>query len=244
MKNSLHTKKLISSIMATMLLLYFMVKSPSPKIIFIPFLICSIAAAGKSIARIMNKEKMEYISGKLFVVGFLLFFVGFLVVAGYTSVRDKNYSVLLFSLPFWLVGIYLIKNKLLNRQGKKNEESFVKFSFIISGLLVSIALLAGIFLLLLGIKDAEYGLILGGVIFTFGSLAFVLAALTIKGSFDKAKIDVLGLYAGAVIAVIGIGFLLFMCKGPVSSAGVWIIIPILMVVAGVFQVVKCIKNRK
>ena len=72
----------------------------------------------------------------------------------------------------------------------------------------------------------------------------MLAALTLKGCFDKVKMDVLGLYAGAVIAVIGIGFLLLMSKEPVSSYGLWIIIPILMILVGIYQVVKCIRNRK
>ena len=81
------------------------------------------------------------------------------------------------------------------------------------------------------------------MIFTFGSLAFVLGALTLKGCFDKVKIDVLGLYAGAVIAVIGIGFLLLICTETVSSYGLWVIIPILMIVAGIYQVIKCIRNR-
>lgn len=165
MKRSLATKNLITSLLATVLLLHFMIKSPSPKIIFIPFLICSLSMVGKSIARIMNKEKMEFIFGKMFTLVF-------------------------------------------------------------------------------GIKEANFGLILGGIIFIFGSLAFVLAALTLKGCFDKLKIDVLGLYAGAVIAIIGIGFLLLMYKEPVNSYGLWIIIPILVTVVGIFQVIKCIRNRK
>ena len=243
MKRSLATKNLITSLIATVLLLHFMVKSPSPKISFLPFLICSISMTGKSIARIMNKEKMEFIFGKIFTLGFLVFLIGFLIVAGYTSVRDKNYSLLIFSIPFWIVGIFLIKNRLLNKKEENSGESFFTFAFITSALLVVIALLAGIFLLVYGIKKAEFGLIFGGVIFTFGSLAFVLGTLTLKGCFDKVKIDVLGLYAGAVIAVIGIGFLLLICTEPVSSYGLWMIIPILMIVAGIYQVIKCIRNR-
>ena len=72
----------------------------------------------------------------------------------------------------------------------------------------------------------------------------MLAGLTIKGCFDKVKIDVLGLYAGAVIAVIGIGFLVLICKGAEISLGLWIIIPVLMTVVGVYQVIKCIRNKK
>lgn len=244
MKNVLATKKLITSIMVTGTLLYFMAKSPSPKIIFIPFLVCSISMAGKSIAQMMDRKKLEFIFGKIFVLGFLLFFIGLLVFAGYTSVRDKNYSLLVFSIPFWIVGIFFIKNKLLNKTEKKNGESVLTFAIVISALLVVIALLAGIFLLVLGFKDSNMRLVFGGVIFTFGSLVFVLAALTIKGCFDKVKIDVLGLYAGAVIAIIGIGFILLMFKEPVNSYGLWVIIPILMTVVGVYQIVKCLKNKE
>ena len=250
MKNNLSTRNLISSIVSTVLLLCFMAKSSSPKIIFVPFLICSLSMAGKSIARILNKKKMEFLFGKLFVLGFLLFFIGFLVVACFVSIRDKNYSLLVFLIPFWLVGIYLIKKRLFGKKRKNNAESVFTFAIIISTLFVVIALLAGIFLLVLGIKDADLGLILGGVIFTFGSFAFVLAALTIKGCFDKVKIDVLGLYAGIAIAVIGIGFILLKFRESYSlveivrSFGLWIIIPILMIAVGVYQVIKCIRNKK
>ena len=250
MKNNLSTRNLISSIVSTVLLLCFMAKSSSPKIIFVPFLICSLSMAGKSIARILNKKKMEFLFGKLFVLGFLLFFIGFLVVACFVSIRDKNYSLLVFLIPFWLVGIYLIKKRLFGKKRKNNAESVFTFAIIISTLFVVIALLVGIFLLVLGIKDADLGLILGGVIFTFGSFAFVLAALTIKGCFDKVKIDVLGLYAGIAIAVIGIGFILLKFRESYSlveivrSFGLWIIIPILMIAVGVYQVIKCIRNKK
>jgi len=250
MKNSLSTKNLITSLFVTILLLYFMLKSPSPKIIFVPFLISSISMAGKSIARLLKKERLEFICGKLFVLGFLLFFIGFLIVAGYVSLRDKNYSLLIFSIPFWLVGIFLIKNKLLNKKGNKDGESVFTTAFVISALLVAVAFGAGIVLLILGIKDAESGLLFLGMIFTLGSLAFVLGALTIKGCFDKVKVDVLGLYAGAVIALIGMGFLIlkfmetYSLLETVKSFGLWIIIPILMTVAGVFQIIKCIRNKK
>lgn len=115
-----------------------------------------------------------------------------------------------------------------------------------SSLLVVIALLVGIFLFILGIKDVDAGLMLGGVIFVFGSFTFVLAALTLKGCFDEIRIDVLGLYAGAVIAVIGIGFFVLMYGELLNSykSRIWIIIPILMIVAGIYQVVRCIRNRK
>lgn len=250
MKNGLSTKNLISSIVVTVLLLYFMAKSPSPKIIFIPFLICSISMAGKSIARILDKQKLERIFGKLYIGGFLLFLIGFLAVAGYISVRDKNYSMLVFSIPFWIVGVYLIKNKLLNKKGKKNGESVLTFAFVISTLLVVVALLVGVFLLIWGLKETNIGVLFGGIIFTFGSFAFVLAGLTMRGCFDKLKIDVLGLYTGAVFVIIGSGFIVlkfietYSLVSTIKLFGLWIIIPIMMTAAGVIQIVKCLRNRK
>lgn len=245
MKKSLAVKKLISAIMATIMLLYFMEKSPSPKIIFIPFLIGGVSMVGKSIAQILEKKKLEFAFGKIFVFGFLLFFMGFLTFAGYISIRDKNYILLVHMIPFCIAGIFLIKNSLFSKKREKNVESFFTFAVAMSTILVVIAFLAGIFLFILGIKDANVGLLLGGVMFTFGSFTFVLAALTLKGCFDKASMDVLGLYAGAVTAVVGIGFFILMCKELLNSHGlwIWISIPILMIVVGIYQVIKCIRNK-
>ncbi len=244
MKKSLAIRKLFSSIMATVVLLYFMAKSQSPKIIFIPFLISGVSMVGKSIAQILDKRKLERIFGKIFVFGFLLFFIGFLTFAGYISIRDKNYNLLVLLILFGIVGAFLIKNRLLNNKREKSGEVFFIFAFISSTVLVIIALLVGIFLFALGIKEGNAGVLLGAMLFIFGSFAFVLGAFTLKGCFDKVRIDVFGLYAGATIAIIGIGFLALMCKEPISSHGLWIIIPLLMSVAGLFQIVKCIKNRK
>lgn len=116
MKKSLTARKLISAIMVTIMLLCFMGKSQSSKIIFIPFLISSISMVGKSIAQILDKKKLELIFGKIFVFGFLLFFIGFLALAGYISIRDKNYSLLVLVIPFCIAGIFFIKNRLLHKK--------------------------------------------------------------------------------------------------------------------------------
>lgn len=250
MKNSLHMRSLISSIVATLMLLYFFTDSQNPKIIFIPFLICSLSMIGKSIAQIMSKKKLELIFGKIFVLGFLLFFIGFLVVATFLSIKDRNYGLLIFSIPFWLIGIFLLKNKFFNKKSEKDEESSLTFIILMSGLLVLIGLLVGIFLLIFGFKQSNLGIIFSGVIFTFGSFAFVLAALTLKGCFEHLKIDVLGLYAGVVIAVIGAGFILlkfmetYSVSETIQAFGLWIIIPIMMTVVGIYQVIKCIRNKE
>lgn len=67
----------------------------------------------------------------------------------------------------------------------------------------------------------------------------MLGALTVKGCFDKCKIDVLGLYVGILFMAIGGGIIAMIRQ---QEFGFWIIIPGLMVFAGVYQVVKCLKE--
>lgn len=90
------------------------------------------------------------------------------------------------------------------------------------------------------------GLIFFGIFFTAIPLVFILAALTVLGYFDKLKIDVVGTFAGIVILVIGIGMLMLQngeTGSPtetIQSFGIWIIVPFLFIVGGVFQIIKCL----
>lgn len=243
------TSKLISAILITIFLTYSMIRTPSPKIIFVPFLICSISMAGKCIALILDKKKIAVLFSKLFIVGFLLFWFGFLVVAFFISLRDKSYSLILFSLPFWLVGIYVVKNKLLNIESKNKEKSRFNFAMIIGGGLVIITMLAGLIILVMGVMERNTTIIFLGAFFTFGAGVFVLGALTVLGYFDKFKIDVLGIYTGVLFVAIGIGFIAIKygetqsLLGTIRAFGLWILIPVMMFAVGVFQIVKCLKNK-
>ena len=248
MKKRFFSSKLITAIFTTILLLYFMTKTTSPKIIFVPFLICSISMAGKQIGLMMKRTRCVALFDKLFKLGFFLFWFGFLIAACYISIRDKNYSLIVFSLPFWLVGFYLIKKKLLNIQSKSKAAEPFSFAMIVSAGLVLIALLAGIVILILGIIRMDTTLIFIGGFFTFGAFTFVLAALTALGYFDKYKIDVLGLYIGILFMIIGIGIPAIKYRETLSILetiqvfGFWILIPIMLVVAGVLQIVKCLRD--
>lgn len=233
-------RNLILSVFITGLLLYFMCKSPGPKIIFVPFLICSLSLAGKSIAQILRKEKWVTAFHKLFILGFLLFWFGFLAAAAFISIRDKRYGMLLFTLPFWVVGFFITKNKLLGKKSKQSASSPFRFAFVVSATLVVIAIAAGIFMLVLGIHRRELVLLLGGVFFVLVSLAFPLGWMTISGKFEKKKVDVLGLYMGIIVAGAGIGILVW----KFSELKFWILVPVLMAVAGLLQIIKCLKYRK
>jgi len=339
MKNkSVYTRKLISSVFITILLIYFMIKTSSPKIIFVPFLICAISMIGKSISLIMEKKKYVNIFDKSFTIGFLLFWFGFLIYANYIAIKDKQWQLVAFSLVFWIVGIYFAKKRLVKPKEKtSNEKSKTKlnidFRILISALLVIIVLLSGIAMLFFGIMDTyrlnsitkgyiatdgyyrecdifssdedgttykltyvytvnnkEYsvttdygtnyipeenssreikynpnnpeeaiitgtnsknGLIYFGAFFTFGSITFILAALSVLGYFDKFKVDILGTYIGFLFFIIGIGIILFQTGTTTSlietikSFGLWILIPIMFIIVGIIQIVKCLlkKNR-
>ena len=112
MKQGFYTARLISAVFITIVLLYFMINTPSPKIIFIPFLICSIAMAVKYAALILHMPHFAKLYDKLFAAGFFLFWFGFLAVAGYISIRDNQPGMLLFSIPFWLAGFFFAKKRL------------------------------------------------------------------------------------------------------------------------------------
>ena len=242
MKRKTPVGNLLTSLCAVGILLYVMGKTTSPKIILVPFLICALAMVGKSIAQLAGKEKIAVVFHKCFVAGFLLFWFGFLAVASYIAIRDKQYSLLFLIVPFSAVGFFVTKNKLLGKNNKKEGNPF-RFAHIVSTVLVSVALLAGILLLVLGIHRGQAALAFMGVFFLVGGGAFVMGTLTVRGVFDKAKIDAMGLYVGVVFVLLGIGFAVLLLR-LAESAGLWLLIPLLMTVAGIAQIIKCLKNRK
>lgn len=210
-------------------------------IIFIPFIICGISMIFMRLARIFKKESLARLFSKLYTIGFLLFFMGFIVVAAYVCIRDKNFGMLLYLIPFLIAGIFIIKNRLF--KSNKNKESKIAFGFVVMALLVVIAILAGIAVLIIGIKNAEFALIFFGAFFILVAFAFVLGALTMKGCFDNCKIDVLGLYAGVVISLIGVGMTAIILMNN-QGIPIWIVIPLLMTFVGGVQIKKCIKAER
>lgn len=243
MNNNFNSKKLIASVFITVLLFYFMFKTPgvNSKIIFVPFWICSITMVGKQIALLLGKQKLAVVFSKLYTIEFLLFLFGFLSVAVFLCIRDKNYNTLLLTLPFWIVGIYIVKRSLWNNQTSKNGKIPIHMGIISSIISVLVLLVAGIMLLIQGVLTSDMKLLFAGGFFTFGAFTFVMAALTVKGYFERCKVDVLGLYIGILFVAIGIGIIAMIYR---QKFGLWIIIPILMIGVGVVQIIKCIRNKK
>lgn len=101
--------------------IWFMItaKNNYIKIIFIPFLICGIAVMVSgflNVLRILNKKpaekikikKMLSLSKKVYLIGFSIFWFGFLIVFDVFMILQRNVSMLIFSLVFWVVGISVI----------------------------------------------------------------------------------------------------------------------------------------
>ena len=242
MKRKTPVGNLLASLCTVGILLYVMGKTTSPKIILLPFLICALSMMGKSIAQLAGKEKLAAVFHKCFVAGFLLFWFGFLAVAGYIAIRDKQYGLLFLIVPFSAVGFFITKNKLLGKKSKTNGSPF-RFAYVVSAVLVSIVLLAGILLFVLGIYRTQWALAFMGAVFLVGGGAFVVGTLTVRGVFGNVKLDVFGLYVGVVFVLLGGGFAV-MVLTLAEFVGFWLLIPLLMTAAGIAQIIKCLKNRK
>jgi hypothetical protein len=115
MKTALISRKLITAVIALVILVYFVVQTTSPKIIFAPFLICSIASIGKNLGLLFHKMKIAWVFDRVFKIVFFLSWFAFLVVVFYIAVRDGNYKMIFFTLPFWLGGVFFAKRKLLDK---------------------------------------------------------------------------------------------------------------------------------
>ena len=117
MKKALISRKLVNAIIALVILLYYVLRTTSPKIIFAPFLICGIASVGKNLGMLFNETKIAFIFDRIFKVVFFLSWFIFLIAACYIAVRDENYKMIFFTLPFWLGGLFFMKRKLFHKNG-------------------------------------------------------------------------------------------------------------------------------
>lgn len=120
-EKNFYIKKLVSLIFITILLLYFMIKTPSPKIIFIPFLLCSLSCICKYVLLLIDNYKYISIFDIIYNVSFFMYWFGFLIFADYICIRDKKWSLLAFSLIFWIVGVYYLIKFIHSERRNKDE---------------------------------------------------------------------------------------------------------------------------
>lgn len=118
MKGALITHRLIKAAIALVILVYFVIRTTSPKIIFVPFIICCFASIGKNLGLLFNKKKIALFFDRLFKTVFFLSWFAFLIVICYVVMRDGNYKIIIFTLPFWLGGLFFAKRKMLNKKDR------------------------------------------------------------------------------------------------------------------------------
>ena len=177
---------------------------------------------------------------KIFNIAFFIFWFGFLIFAAYICLRDENYGMLLYSGLFWIAGIVFARKKLFDNKPKKSKAGIPPFGMVLLVVSWITLIVVGIGLLIEGFIEKEFGMFFMGGFFFFGALVFLIGILTIKGYFDKYKIDILGLYVGIFFVLCGGGFVALILQ---QGFNVLVIIPCLMILAGMIQIVKCIKNR-
>lgn len=152
MKKGLITIQIAKNVFITILLFYFYFNTSNCKGILLPFLICSVAMLLRNISLLFNKNKYVDLFNKVFTLSFLLFWLGTLIFWCYISIVNKQYTFLIFSIPFWLVSIFIIKKYLFKNDNNKYKLN-INFGIVISCFLVGIIFISGILMLFFGIKD-------------------------------------------------------------------------------------------
>lgn len=118
MKKSNYIINLTKSVFVTILLFYFWIKTSNGKIVLIPFILCAFSQVSKYIFLLFNKGKYVKYCNIIFVISFFLFWFGFLIYGTYVIILNKEYSILLFTIPFWIVGIIAFKKILIRGNSK------------------------------------------------------------------------------------------------------------------------------
>lgn len=77
------------------------------RIIFLPFLCCGYCTLGYYLSVAFQNQKFTKLFLKMYLVIFLIFWFGVLIIATISSIIQKQSEMIIFSVPFWLVGIYV-----------------------------------------------------------------------------------------------------------------------------------------
>ena len=112
MKKAAICRKLAKAGIALTILLYFMLKTTSPRFLFVPFLLCCAASIGKNLGLLFNRARLTLFFDKAFKITFFLSWFGFLIAACGFAIKGEIYKVLLLTLPLWLGGLFFLTRKL------------------------------------------------------------------------------------------------------------------------------------
>ncbi len=119
----IHTIKLIPIILACIIctVLFLKTKDLLGKGIISIFCLCTFCALGMTISKMRNNEKAAKIFAKMYLIIFLLYWFGMVTLFTINVIQTKAYAMLLFVLPFWIVGIVVAYKKLIKKE--KTDEN-------------------------------------------------------------------------------------------------------------------------
>ncbi len=158
MKNTVFLNNIIRAVFILMILIFVFIKNEQLylRLFILAFILLTICIIAKNVCSSLNKLKMANFFHKLFIIIFLLFAIIFIITWSYIVIKNKQYLYLLFTIPFWIFIIYIIRKYFLNSKNNVKEITKKKrfdFKIIASTFLVASVLLVGVVLLFLGIKD-------------------------------------------------------------------------------------------
>lgn len=98
--------------------LFIKVEGTVGKVMILPFMGCGYVALGSSLAIAFQNFKLAKKFSEMYTVLFLTFWFGILLCATIISIIQKQYLAILFTLPFWAVGIFIIHKELIKKNKK------------------------------------------------------------------------------------------------------------------------------
>ena len=115
-------RRFVTCIFAIVVLLKVLLQSSDimSKIVVIPFLIFAIASGVKEVFLMMNKKSWAEKAKKVYEIAFFVYWFGFLIYWDYQNLIRDNYKAILFSVPFWLGGVFFIYRRFIRK--RENEK--------------------------------------------------------------------------------------------------------------------------
>lgn len=125
----------IIKIIALLFVLSFLIKISlnaklSTQLIIAPFLICSLASLGNNICNLFNKGNYQIIFQKIYALSFFSYWFGFLIYFDFFAIKNHAYSLIIFSLLFWIAGIYFFR-KIFIPIKEQNSSFFLDKCYIL-----------------------------------------------------------------------------------------------------------------
>ena len=108
---------IVSAILCIILLLLFANSADViTQLAFSPFLLAAIETLGSAIATYKENGRLVVFFQKCYIITFFTYWFGLLGYGCYIALKDKQIVMLLFTIPFWIAGIFIIKKYFFDKK--------------------------------------------------------------------------------------------------------------------------------